>query len=34
MARLKPPRDQCLRCGNTEPHQCARPKTQSTEEDA
>lgn len=29
------PRAQCLRCGDTEPHQCARPKeTQSTEEDA
>ena len=23
---IDPPRAQCLRCGDTEPHQCARPK--------
>ena len=26
LAILDAPRSQCLRCGNTEPHQCARPK--------
>ena len=25
-AALEAPHAQCLRCGNTEPHQCARPK--------
>ncbi len=26
LAILESPRSQCLRCGDTEPHQCARPK--------